>query len=42
MGGSDAPLTVDDSIPKMLDVVKKADFKQSGQFVEYTGAVVPA
>jgi hypothetical protein len=42
MGGSDAPLTVDDSIPKMLEVLKAADLKRSGEFLDYKGDVLQA
>lgn len=42
MGGESAPLTVDDSMPKVLKLIAKATVDDSGKFIDYTGAIVQA
>ncbi|KAI6171062.1 hypothetical protein M3Y97_01083200 [Aphelenchoides bicaudatus] len=42
MGGWDAPLTTDESIPKMLVVLNNAGRERSGEFLDYTGKVLEA
>ncbi|EJF65446.1 NAD(P)-binding protein, partial [Dichomitus squalens LYAD-421 SS1] len=41
LGGSEAPLELDDVIPGIIDVLSKLKNEDSGTFVQYDGARVP-
>jgi len=41
MGGPNAPVHVEESVAGMLEQIQALKMKDSGQFVEYTGQVLP-
>ena len=41
MGGPNAPVLVQDSVAGMLEQIQALEMEDSGQFVEYTGQVLP-
>jgi NAD(P)-dependent dehydrogenase (short-subunit alcohol dehydrogenase family) len=41
MGGSDAPLTIADSIPRLADTIAAQDGKPGLQYLDYLGRTVP-
>lgn len=41
MGGSSAPLTVDESAKKILEIINRLDLSQSGEFISLEGSSLP-
>ena len=41
MGGRSAPLTVEDSVRKILNIIDKVSLSDTGKFISVNGAVIP-
>ena len=41
MGGPNAPVSIDESIKGMMQVIDKADIRDTGRFLNYDGKELP-
>lgn len=41
MGGAEAPLGVEDSVTRLLEIIEKVSLSRTGEFISFTGEVIP-
>jgi NAD(P)-dependent dehydrogenase (short-subunit alcohol dehydrogenase family) len=41
MGGPEAPVTVDEAVPRLVEIIEGISASRSGEFISYDGQVIP-
>jgi NAD(P)-dependent dehydrogenase (short-subunit alcohol dehydrogenase family) len=41
MGGPEAPLTVDEAVPRLVEIIENVSLARTGEFISYDGQVIP-
>jgi NAD(P)-dependent dehydrogenase (short-subunit alcohol dehydrogenase family) len=41
MGGPEAPLSVDEAVPRVVEIIENVSLARSGEFISYDGQVIP-